>query len=60
MLGNAVVRAALADGWDVVCFQRHPSGMADEQSTGGARVKDFLGSIVEASDVRRALEGVDA
>ena len=60
LLGNAVVRAALADGWDVVCFQRHPSGMADEQSTGGARVADFLGSIVEAADVRRALEGVDA
>ncbi|MCP3861329.1 MAG: NAD-dependent epimerase/dehydratase family protein, partial [Phycisphaeraceae bacterium] len=50
----------LADGWDVRCFQRHPSGMADEQATGGARVEDFLGSIVEPADVRRALEGVDA
>merc|ERR1712185_598542 len=60
LLGNAVVRAALADGWDVVCFQRHASGMAGEQSTGGARVDDFLGSIVKAADVRKALEGVDA
>ena len=55
MLGNAVVRAALADGWDVVCFQRHPSGMTDHP-----RVSDVIGSVVEPDDVQRAMSGVDA
>ena len=55
MLGNAVVRAALADGWDVVCLQRHPSGMADHP-----RVSDVIGSVVEPQDVQRAMSGVDA
>jgi len=55
MLGNAVVRAALADGWEVVCLQRHPSGMAEH--TG---VTDVLGSVLEPGDVQRAISGVDA
>lgn len=55
LLGNAVIRAAVDDGWDVVAFQRGPSGMA-----GAGTVVDVLGSVVDASAVRRAIDGADA
>ncbi len=55
LLGNAVVAAAVADGWDVVTLQRNPSGMAEQ-----ARVIDVLGSVTDLSDVTAAMVGVDA
>lgn len=55
LLGNAVVLAAVAEGWDVVTLQRNPSGMAEHD-----RVSDVLGSVTDPGDVRAAMAGADA
>lgn len=52
MLGRAVARQLLADGHDVRCFQRRPSGVD------GAR--DVLGSITDTAAVAVAVQGCDA
>ena len=51
-LGRAVAAAIVADGHEVRCFQRRPSGVA------GAT--DALGSITDPADVAAAVAGVDA
>jgi nucleoside-diphosphate-sugar epimerase len=54
MLGNAVIAAAVAGGWQVISLQRHPSGMAD-----GDSVIDALGSVTDRQAVSKAVAGCD-
>ena len=54
MLGNAVISAAVADGWQVSALQRNPSGMAD-----GNSVVDVLGSVTDPHTVSKAIVGCD-
>lgn len=54
MLGNAVIAAAVAAGWQVTALQRHPSGMAD-----GHSVVDALGSVTDRQAVADAVAGCD-
>ena len=55
LLGNAVISAAIARGWQVRSLQRHPSGVADGES-----VVDISGSITDPASIDRAIEGCDA
>ena len=55
LLGNAVISAAIARGWQVRSLQRHPSGVADGES-----VVDITGSITDPASIDRAIEGCDA
>ena len=55
LLGNAVIDAATARGWQVVTLQRNPSGRADD----GA-VIDVIGSVTDRASVDRAIHGCDA
>lgn len=54
MLGNAVISAAVANGWQVSALQRNPSGMAD-----GNSVVDVLGSVTDPHTVSKAIVGCD-
>ncbi len=55
LLGNAVITAAVAHGWNVTALQRHASGMADN-----GYVTDVLGSVTDPACVKRTLTGCDA
>lgn len=52
MLGGAVATTLRDRGATVRAFQRHPAGIDG--------VEDVCGSLVEAAEVRRAVQGVDA
>ncbi|MET1015330.1 MAG: NAD-dependent epimerase/dehydratase family protein, partial [Leifsonia flava] len=52
LLGRAVAAGLLADGHEVRCFQRRPSGVAG--------VDDLLGSVTDPDAVASALGGQDA
>ncbi|ASK64677.1 nucleoside-diphosphate sugar epimerase [Brachybacterium avium] len=52
MLGGAVATALRDQGASVRAFQRRPAGIDG--------VQDLTGSLTEADDVRRAVQGVDA
>ncbi|PRY69150.1 nucleoside-diphosphate-sugar epimerase [Glaciihabitans tibetensis] len=56
LLGRAVATEIAGQGHDVRTFQRRPSGL------GGVvpRLSDELGSVTNADDVARAVDGVDA
>lgn len=58
MLGNAVIDAAVAAGWQIVALQRHPSGRAD--GADGSEVVDVIGSVTDRASVDRAIRGCDA
>lgn len=55
LLGNSVIKAAVARGWDVAALQRHPSGLAN-----GDSVVDVIGSITDPSSIDQAINGCDA
>lgn len=55
LLGNSVIRTAVARGWQVMSMQRNPSGCAD-----GDAVTDVIGSVTDASSIERAIEGCEA
>lgn len=55
LLGNTVIRTAVAQGWSVTSLQRNPSGCAD-----GHAVIDVIGSVTDESCIERAIEGCDA
>lgn len=55
LLGNAVIRTAVAQGWQVTSLQRTPSGCAD-----GDAVIDVIGSVTDESIIERAVDGCEA
>jgi 2-alkyl-3-oxoalkanoate reductase len=54
LIGTGVVRALLARGDEVTCFQRRASGLD------GPACRDVLGDITDIDAVTAAMEGVDA